>query len=137
MLVALTGCVSQESTVQSRFAILHEDAKARDQLPVEPYGGAYDALDTESARYAGQARGVRLWIAVAEETGNACVVAVPEETERSVVGCSGNVMAGRGEELLKLRLEPSPEVLLLTDGEPQVDPVAWEKVSANIWVKWS
>ncbi|MFD3444377.1 hypothetical protein ACFDTO_07245 [Microbacteriaceae bacterium 4G12] len=135
VLVSLNGCVSSESTVQSRFAILSEEATAEDRLPVEPNDGAYDAVDGESARYGGEAAGVRLWIAVGTGTSSVCVVVVPENPALTVVGCGGDVMVGRGEEQLKVMPNAGPVVHLLVDGDPQVDTTAWEQVSENLWVE--
>jgi len=134
-LLGLTACVSQESTLLSRFAMLREDATAGDRLPDEPYDGAYDMVDPDSARYGGEADGARLWIAVAKQPEGVCVVVVPDASSRAVLGCGGGVMTGEGEEVLKLSAPSSREVHLLTDGEPRVDTSAWEQVSENLWVE--
>ena len=132
--LSLSGCVSLESTVQSRFAILGEDYTADDQLPAVPYDGAYDDVDVTSARYGGETAGVRLWIAAGKGVSDVCVVVVPESPASTIVGCGGDVTAGRGEEQREVGASGGPFVHVLVDGEPQVDTSEWEQVSENLWV---
>ncbi len=133
-LLSLTGCVSSDSTVESRFAILAEEATAEDQLPAEPYDDAYDSVEVASARYGGEADGVRYWIAVGTLTGTVCVVVVPEAGAETMVGCGGDAATGRGREQVSMGVTGGPEVHLLADGAPQVDISGWQQVSDNLWV---
>jgi hypothetical protein len=135
VLVSLSGCVSLQPTVQSRYAILAEEAKAEDQLPAEPYDGAYDSVDADSARYGGEAAGVQLWIAAGSQGNNVCVVVLPKSPSGTVVGCGGDATTGRGEMQLSVGATGGPEVHLLTDDEPQVNTTGWQQVSENLWVE--
>jgi hypothetical protein len=134
-LVSLSGCVSLESTVESRYAVLAEEATAEDELPIQPYDEAYESVIIESARYGGEAAGVKLWIAVGAENSSVCVIVVPESPSGTIVGCGGDATTGPGEVQLTAGATGGPEVHVLTDGEPQVDTTAWEQVSENIWVE--
>jgi hypothetical protein len=135
VLVSLGGCVSLQPPVQSRYAILAQEATAEDRLPAEPYDGAYELIDVESARYGGEAAGVQLWIAVGARNTNVCVVVLPENPSGTVATCGGDAPIGHGEAQLSMGVTGGPEVHLLTDGEPQVDTTGWQQVSENLWVE--
>jgi hypothetical protein len=121
--------------VQSRYAILTEEATAEDQLPAEPSDETYDSMDVESARYGGEAAGVQLWIAVGTQNNNVCVVVLPESPSGTVIGCGGDATIGRGGAQFSMGVTGGPGVHLLADGEPQVDTTGWQQVSKNLRVE--
>ncbi|RUQ07226.1 MULTISPECIES: hypothetical protein [unclassified Microbacterium] len=82
--VALSGCTS----VGAAYAVLDREAGARDEVPADLPGYAWDDVDQATARFVGEDEGTSLWLARARDDASACLLAYADE-ESWVLGCGG------------------------------------------------
>ena len=82
--VALSGCTG----VGAAYAVLDREAEARDEVPADLPGYAWDNVDQATARFVGEDEGTSLWLARARDDTSACLLAYADE-ESWVLGCGG------------------------------------------------
>ncbi|MFJ6550452.1 hypothetical protein [Microbacterium sp. NPDC091676] len=83
--VALSGCTGVGAT----YAVLDREAGARDEVPADLPGYAWDDVDQATARFVGEDEGTSLWLARARDDTSACLLAYADE-ESWVLGCGGD-----------------------------------------------
>ncbi len=83
--VALSGCTGVGPT----YAVLDREAGARDEVPADLPGYAWDDVDQATARFVGEDEGTSLWLARARDDTSACLLAYGDE-ESWVLGCGGD-----------------------------------------------
>jgi len=84
MLLLLTGCFPSGTV----YSVLNREAEEGDRLPASVDGLDVN-LDADSARFAGEHDGTRVWLALQPEERAVCVVVLPPD-EGAFVGCGGD-----------------------------------------------
>ncbi len=69
--------------------MLDREAEARDEVPADLPGYAWDDVDQATARFVGEGDGTFLWLARARDDAAACLLAYVD-ADAWVIGCGGN-----------------------------------------------
>ncbi|MDH5132094.1 MULTISPECIES: hypothetical protein [unclassified Microbacterium] len=83
--VALSGCTAAGGA----YSVLDREAEARDEVPADLPGYAWDDVDQATARFVGEGDGTSLWLARARDDAAACLLAYVD-ADTWVIGCGGN-----------------------------------------------